>query len=379
MKKTIMMFIVSIFLLTGCGPKELSSEDKQKVEQLKMELSQTENEISSASANNQNYSGGLIKNLISARMEILKTNQALIRQRIDAIESGAKITMDIPGTKSDEAASEVIKKEMNSLNAQISQAKEEANKYSGGLVLAMKLAAIATQEQTLAMLQQRYLSAKYGLANSVQSDYQQSNVVGTSQIDNSAQASNTQPLLPPGVGPFGLESGLTKKNIEDMIGKELKPFENVPNLYTSQSLPKKNADFEAYGLLISPKSGLCEIRALGISIDTDSYGLALQSKYKELLDSLSSIYGRPEKNDLLLSGSIWKEPQDWMMALNKKERFLSAQWKGTLTAPFKNNLVSVSMEARANNSSKGYIYLQYDFNNIDACNSEIEDAKKSSL
>ncbi|MEN4633732.1 hypothetical protein ABEG70_01410 [Pantoea agglomerans] len=379
MKKTILACLISVFILTGCGPKELSPEEKQKVEQLKIELSQTESEISSANAANQNYSGGLIKTLISARVEILKTNQALIKQRIDAIESGAKITMDVPGAKPDEATAESVMTEIDALNAQISQAKAEANQYSGGLVLAMKLAAIATQEQTMAMLQQRYLSAKYGLANSLPADVKQATVSEASQIRKPTQASNTQPLLPPGEGPFGLESGLSKKNIEDMTGEELKPYEGVPNLYTIKSPPKKNAEFEGFGLLISPKSGLCQIRALGKNVDTDSYGIALQSKYKELLDSLSSIYGKPKSTDLLLSGSIWKEPQDWMMALNKKERFLSAQWAGSPATPLKNKLVIVSMEARANGSGEGYIYLQYDFNNIDACAAEIEDAKKSSL
>lgn len=379
MKKSILACLISVFILTGCGPKELSPEEKQKVEQLKVELSQTESEISSANAANQNYSGGLIKTLISARVEILKTNQALIKQRIDAIESGAKITMDVPGVKPDEATAESVKTEIDVLNGQISQAKAEANQYSGGLVLAMKLAAIATQEQTMAMLQQRYLSAKYGLANSLPANVKQATVSEANQIRKPTQASSTQPLLPPGEGPFGLESGLSKKNIEDMTGEELKPYDGVPNLYTIKSPPKKNAEFEGFGLLISPKSGLCQIRALGKNVDTDSYGIALQSKYKELLDSLSSIYGKPKSTDLLLSGSIWKEPQDWMMALNKKERFLSAQWAGSPATPLKNKLVMVSMEARANGSGEGYVYLQYDFDNIDACNAEIEDAKKSSL
>jgi hypothetical protein len=379
MKKSILACLIYVFILTGCGPKELSPEEKQKVEQLKVELSQTESEISSANAANQNYSGGLIKTLISARVEILKTNQALIKQRIDAIESGAKITMDVPGVKPDEATAESVKTEIDALNGQISQAKAEANQYSGGLVLAMKLAAIATQEQTMAMLQQRYLSAKYGLANSLPADVKQATVSEANQIRKPTQASSIQPLLPPGEGPFGLESGLSKKNIEDMTGEELKPYDGVPNLYTIKSPPKKNAEFEGFGLLISPKSGLCQIRALGKNVDTDSYGIALQSKYKELLDSLSSIYGKPKSTDLLLSGSIWKEPQDWMMALNKKERFLSAQWAGSPATPLKNKLVMVSMEARANGSGEGYVYLQYDFDNIDACNAEIEDAKKSSL
>jgi hypothetical protein len=164
-----------------------------------------------------------------------------------------------------------------------------------------------------------------------------------------------------------------------MIGAKLKPLPDSVNLYTSDKLPKSNADFEMYGLLISPKAGLCQIRAVGKNIDTDSYGLALKSRFEELSSSLSSLYGKAETTDLLLSGSIWKEPQDWMMGLNKKERFLSATWKGTQETPLKNNIGAISIEARANSSAQGYVYLQYTFTNDDVCQAEIDGAKKSSL
>ena len=54
------------------------------------------------------------------------------------------------------------------------------------------------------------------------------------------------------------------------------------------------------------------------NIDTDSYGLALKSKFEELSNSLSSLYGKADTTDFLLAGSIWKDPQDWMRGLNKK-------------------------------------------------------------
>ncbi|MHC7600111.1 hypothetical protein ACYA1N_21815, partial [Klebsiella pneumoniae] len=170
-----------------------------------------------------------------------------------------------------------------------------------------------------------------------------------------------------------------KKNIEDMTGEELEPMANNVNLYTANSLPKMNAGFEAYGLLISPTVGLCQIRALGKDIDTDSYGFTIKSRFKDLMESLSSIYGKAKENDFLLAGSIWKDPRDWMMGLYKHERYLSAEWKGTAEAPLKSKLTSVSIEARANSSDKGYIFLQYNFNNYDVCESEVEAAKKSSL
>lgn len=122
-----------------------------------------------------------------------------------------------------------------------------------------------------------------------------------------------------------------------MIGEELEPMANNVNLYTANSLPKMNAGFEAYGLLISPTVGLCQIRALGKDIDTDSYGFTIKSRFKELMESLSSIYGKAKENDFLLAGSIWKDPRDWMMGLYKHERYLSAEWKGTAEAPLKVN------------------------------------------
>ncbi|WP_434460744.1 hypothetical protein ACMV5L_17095 [Serratia plymuthica] len=380
MNKNLVATLVAITLLTGCGPKELTPEQKQEVAALKAELSKTESEISAAKEVNQQFSGGLIKNLSTARLEILGTNKALLEQRINSIESGTKIDVVVTGVEPAPAVAASIKTEIDNLNVKINEAKADASQYSGGLIQVLKLSTVATQEQSMAMLQQKYLTAKFGLAE-VQLKPVEDNVAKT-KPETEAAAKTTQeqpPLLPPAEGPFGLEAGLTKKNIEDMIGAKLKPLPDSVNLYTSDKLPKQNADFEMYGLLISPKAGLCEIRAVGKNIDTDSYGLALKSKFEDLSSSLTSLYGKAETTDFLLAGSIWKESQYWMMGLNKKERFLSATWKGTKETPLKNNINIISIESRANSSEQGYVYLQYSFSNDDVCQAEIEGAKKSSL
>lgn len=100
------------------------------------------------------------------------------------------------------------------------------------------MSAIATQEQTRAMLQQRYLSATYGLAEVKVPSEQASEVTTEKQTDKVVPNPSSTPLLPAGEGPFGLEAGLSKKNIEDMIGEELKLMANNVNLYTANSLPK---------------------------------------------------------------------------------------------------------------------------------------------
>lgn len=380
MNKTLIATFVGIMMLTGCGPQELTPEQKQEVSALKAELSQTEGEISAAKEVEQQFSGGLIKNLTTARLEVLGTNKALLEQRINAIESGAKIDVVVSGTKPDPELAASIKTEINNLTVKINEAKADASQYTGGLIQVLKLSAVATEEQSMAMLQQKYLTAKYGLAEVKLAPIQDNAATASGKKEATAKTTQEQPpLLPPAEGPFGLEAGLTHKNIEDMIGAKLKPLPDSVNLYTSDKLPKQNADFEMYGLLISPKAGLCQIRAVGKNIDTDSYGLALKSRFEDLSSSLSSLYGKAETTDLLLAGSIWKEPQDWMMGLNKKERFLSATWKGTKETPLKNNIGAISIEARANSSAQGYVYLQYTFTNDDVCQAEIEGAKKSSL
>lgn len=380
MNKTLIATLVGITMLTGCGPQELTPEQKQEVAALKTELSQTEGEILAAKEVDQQFSGGLIKNLTTARLEVLGTNKALLEQRINAIESGAKIDVVVSGTKPDPELAASIKTEIDNLTAKINEAKADASQYTGGLIQVLKLSAVATEEQSMAMLQQKYLTAKYGLAEVKLAPIQDSAATASDKKEATAKTTQEQPpLLPPAEGPFGLEAGLTQKNIEDMIGAKLKPLPDSVNLYTSDKLPKQNTDFEMYGLLISPKAGLCQIRAVGKNIDTDSYGLALKSRFEDLSSSLSSLYGKAETTDLLLAGSIWKEPQDWMMGLNKKERFLSATWKGTKETPLKNNIGAISIEARANSSAQGYVYLQYTFTNDDVCQAEIEGAKKSSL
>lgn len=87
-----------------------------------------------------------------------------MEQRINAIESGAKIDVVVSGVKPDPELAASIKTEIDSLDAKINEAKADARQYSGGLIKVLKLSTVATEEQTMAMLQQKYLTAKYGLA-----------------------------------------------------------------------------------------------------------------------------------------------------------------------------------------------------------------------
>lgn len=182
--------------------------DKSEMKsQLEQQLAELTNEIRAAQAKDEMYSGGLIKSLVGMRIEILLISKALIEQRISALDSGAEITLELPGSKPDEEQANVILKEIESVKEQLEVARRDAARYSGGLIHSMKLSAVATQEQTLAMLSQQYAMAKFGLALPTMS-----NADNSSNDDQQAQDSTPEPRQTPRFEIKGIDARVTESN-----------------------------------------------------------------------------------------------------------------------------------------------------------------------
>lgn len=158
--------LVLLLLAGGAAAcaRDLSPEEVALVDSLKKERDGVEAEIKAAEARNAELAGGLVKSLVETRLELLKTNLELLRQRIHAIEAGGKIEVVASAVAPDPDVAEELAREIESQEAELAAARADEARYSGGLVKAMKASTVATQEMTLAMLRQRYLSAKYGLA-----------------------------------------------------------------------------------------------------------------------------------------------------------------------------------------------------------------------
>ncbi|HAY92527.1 hypothetical protein, partial [Shewanella sp.] len=164
-RKTVGMVLLSLVLLSACDmQKKLTPEELQQVSSLKQELQKVDTEIGIEATELAQYSGGLIKNIKQVRLETLKLTRDIVNQRIQAIESGAKVTITVPVTQPSIERATALLSEIDQAKAQLAVAKENASRYSGGLVAALSLSTVATQEQTLAMLEQQYLVAKYGLS-----------------------------------------------------------------------------------------------------------------------------------------------------------------------------------------------------------------------
>lgn len=371
--KGVFFIIALLGMLAGCFDKELTDAERALVENLRGELKITQEKIVSAQSKDSQLSGGLVKSLISARIEILETNKALLEQRINAIEIGSPVKVVTEISQVDSELASALELEINQERLKLEIEQAEAANY-GGLVGAMKAAAVATKEQTLAMLEQRFLVAKYGL-NPVM--HSVGNAGSTTQTESIVQSD--EPNVPAASGPFGLEIGLSKEMLEQMVSQPLALNDEVQSLYTLSKPPKPNQAFEQYGLVISPKVGLCQIRAVGKTLSSNSFGHQLKEEFMKMQASLTSVYGQPELLDSLMPGSIWDDSGDWMMALYKNERSLIAEWSNKNNLPIKNNLQNITMVARAQSRGEGYILLQYSFTNYDVCRSEQEARAAGSL
>lgn len=159
--------LLAILLVPSCSSAQPTPEEQQTITRLGAELVEVQAAIEAAEEDDRAYSGGLIKTLIALRLEILRTNHALIQQRIHALESGAEVDIVVSGSEPDSELASRLLVEIESERSKLAEAEQEAARYSGGLVQAMALSAVATQRNTLAMLEQRYFTAEYGLATPV--------------------------------------------------------------------------------------------------------------------------------------------------------------------------------------------------------------------
>lgn len=149
------------------GPLALLSTSEHLVGEtadLESRLSGLSTELAAARKASSEYSGRLIKTLIDARVEILRTNSDLLRQRLDAIRVGARPNIVVVAAAPNPSRGSEIAKQIASTTREIEVQEAESAKYSGGLVKAIADSGVATGRLTLAMLQLEQTKAELGIA-----------------------------------------------------------------------------------------------------------------------------------------------------------------------------------------------------------------------
>ncbi len=177
-------------------------------------------------------------------------------------------------------------------------------------------------------------------------------------------------------GPFGLWKGMTYQQVKS-IDNDVKEFGD--NVYIITKVPKPHKEFEAYMVLIYKDNGLCKIVAMGLDTTTNGYGSQIKSIYTHIQESLTKKYGSCEEIDMLYPGSIWDEPDDWMMSLLKTERYLTSLWSIDNGNTLSNSIKAIELDTHARNSSTGYLTLTYEFDNFHEVSAKLEAEEEDSF
>ena len=346
-----LLFFTICLIVTWSVPACSQPFAPEQIAALDAAITEIDAQISSSEQESALYAGGLVKTIVELRLATLRQTRAMLDQRKLANTYDIAVTHTVNGSTLTPSGSDQI----TALEAEIAELEEaivaqqaEADRYTGGLIQAMALSTIATSRQSLAMLQQRRLALTYGLPQYVGAALPAGN--GATPTVRA-----TTPSVAPNIGssssvsargPFGISMGLSKDDVESVVGAgaALMEVEGQPNLFATTAPPRPHPRFENYLLKILPTAGVCQIRGIGVTIRSSSHGVEIRRAFNDLATTISDTYGEYEEADYLLPGSIWDEPEDWMMALRQNERRLQAVWKGS-TLP--NEVLTIILDASA--------------------------------
>jgi hypothetical protein len=154
-----------------------------------------------------------------------------------------------------------------------------------------------------------------------------------------------------------LHRGITQEQIIQVVGKKA-VVEIKDDTLVFSTVPRPHPAFESYVLVFSPKDGLLKILAMGPDIRTNGFGEVIHDSFVEIRNAIAQTYGQPDNIiDSVRAGSIWTEPEDWMMGLYKGERGLACGWGHALPK----GLSLIMLSAAAASVEKGYLRLTYQF------------------
>jgi TolA-binding protein len=141
------------------------AQESQKISSLKKERARLQTEARQATAYSLEYAEGSIpRALAQAAAEEFKIADTLLLQQIAALESGAKITVDLKQTAPDPELAATLAEEMKNLQTEIDRQWQAARGLSDTPRM-LATTSVTTQLLSLAILNRNHLIAKYGLSS----------------------------------------------------------------------------------------------------------------------------------------------------------------------------------------------------------------------
>jgi len=148
-------------LLTGCG-------NVPSTDEINSDINNLDEEIVEAQKESDLYKGGLIKNMIDLRIEVLKNTKAMLEQKKKGINRYITIKYKIDGKeykRPDDFEQRIssIDEEITQTNAEIAEVQLKSDQYRGGLLKTMLEVQISTLKTSLTFLELKKMGLKHDI------------------------------------------------------------------------------------------------------------------------------------------------------------------------------------------------------------------------
>ncbi|WUR15680.1 hypothetical protein E7V67_011425 [[Empedobacter] haloabium] len=195
--------------------------------------------------------------------------------------------------------------------------------------------------------------------------------------DSSAPAPKPAQNKPVRNGPFGLAGGMSIAELSQLGFKE---SETSPNVFVGKP-PKPLDGITDYSVFATPTAGVCRIRANhDVDLVNDS-GDQLRTKVDQYAELMSVKYGKYSTKVNYTGREVYRNnPQFWMMALKEESVFYAYDWSTKkLETPLPDKMANIEVAANAISTSKGYVSIQYTYDNFEVCREEMKKKSATNL
>lgn len=171
-------------------------------------------------------------------------------------------------------------------------------------------------------------------------------------------------------GPFGLKMG---EPIPELHFAE--SDEDPSQARILESVPRPMAELENYAVLAYPGVGVCEIRSVSQTFESDAYGNNIRPAMDELAKLLDAKYGAHRK----MAACSNYNCQFFQMNLKDGSQVYAYEWSKGTGAHLPPDISEVSLGAMAGEYNNTYYRLDYTSSQKDECDRARESLKAKSL
>jgi hypothetical protein len=162
---------------------------------------------------------------------------------------------------------------------------------------------------------------------------------------------------------FGLKSGMSLHELSALT--PLVPVPGAQGLYCTMQLPQAWPEFERYVLEISPIHGLCKIVAHTPTLYSDASGKCLRGCFDGVAARINRRANSSQRYDVYQSGSVFADPDLWMVALRLGDAALAELWTGSDLAGV-GGVQAAALRVKSVDTYRGALELMLELDNFQA-------------